>query len=280
MAITRSHQRARASDPRTHHAPLKSHTSHATVSDPRQPSVAGKRKRNAGLTKELAALGLLPKPEKKLYDGPGERGTGMRVTNQGTECTICAETQTPREFPEIATLGLCNHASRICRTCIARHTESQLSGDGKWRRVQCLDCRAKQSKAQICKLVWKEDFKKLEAFAKAKSDQLHPRYRPCLSPSCNRGQVHRSRGSVVTCKHCGSRSCFRHRVPWHEDYTCDRYNRSHPDAKTTRTSEQTVKKLGKKCPGCAIYIEKDGGCNSMFCSRCHTYFNWGQVKHD
>ncbi len=95
MAITRSHQRARASDPRTHHASLKSHTSHATVSDPRQPSVAGKRKRNAGLTKELAALGLLPKPEKKLYDGPGERGTGMRVTNQGTECTICAETQTP-----------------------------------------------------------------------------------------------------------------------------------------------------------------------------------------
>lgn len=66
-----------------------------------------------------------------------------------------------REFPEIATLGLCNHASGICRTCIARHTESQLSGDGKWRRVQCLDCRAKQSKAQICKLVWKEDFKKL-----------------------------------------------------------------------------------------------------------------------
>ncbi|KAI4238289.1 MAG: hypothetical protein LQ349_001211 [Xanthoria aureola] len=163
MAITRSHQRARAPSPRIHHAPFKSHTSHATVLvlDPRQPSVAGKRKRNAGLTKELAALGILPKPEKKLYDGPGERGNnGIRVTEPGAECTICAETQTQREFPETATLGPCEHASRICRTCIARHTESQLSGDGKWRRVQCLECHVKQTKTQICKIVWKEDFKK------------------------------------------------------------------------------------------------------------------------
>lgn len=91
MAITRSKQRARASSPKTHLA--RNHTSHATVLDPRQSSVAGKRKRNAGLMKELAALGVLPKPEKKPYDGPGERGYSTRVTEQGTECTICAETQ-------------------------------------------------------------------------------------------------------------------------------------------------------------------------------------------
>ncbi|CAO1600168.1 hypothetical protein XANCAGTX0491_003871 [Xanthoria calcicola] len=95
MAITRSHQRARAPSPRIHHGSLTSPTGHATVFDPRQPPIAGKRKRNAGLTKELAALGILPKPEKKLYDGPGERGNnGIRVTEPGAECTICAETQT------------------------------------------------------------------------------------------------------------------------------------------------------------------------------------------
>lgn len=93
MAITRSNQRARDSSPKTYLVRKTSHTSHATVLDPRQPSVAGKRKRNAGLTKELAALGVLPKPEKKPYDGPGERGYSASVIEQGTECTICAETQ-------------------------------------------------------------------------------------------------------------------------------------------------------------------------------------------
>ncbi|KAI4244783.1 MAG: hypothetical protein L6R42_010360 [Xanthoria sp. 1 TBL-2021] len=142
MAITRSNQRARDSSPKTYLVRKTSHTSHATVLDPRQPSVAGKRKRNAGLTKELAALGVLPKPEKKRYDGPGERGYGTGVTEQGAECTICAETQAQHEFPELATLSPCDHEN------------------GKWRRVQCLECHAKQTKAQICKLVWKEDFKK------------------------------------------------------------------------------------------------------------------------
>ncbi|KAL8846033.1 MAG: hypothetical protein Q9221_008846 [Calogaya cf. arnoldii] len=160
MAITRSHKRTRVSSPVTHFKRNTSHTSHATVFDQRQASLAGKRKRKDNLTKELAALGVLPKPDKKAYDGPGERGDSIRVTEQGKECTICDETQAEREFPDVTTLYPCDHESRICRTCIARHTETQLSGDGKWRHVQCLECHSKQTKAQIGKLIWKEDFKR------------------------------------------------------------------------------------------------------------------------
>ncbi|KAL8911941.1 MAG: hypothetical protein Q9171_002983 [Xanthocarpia ochracea] len=195
MAVTRNTPRVRVSSPRNQLArsTVKSATSHS--------SATHKQKRKGGLTKELAALGIIPKPEKKAYDGPGERGDSARLTAQGTECSICAETQAQREFPEAATLNPCEHESRICRTCVARHTETQLFRDGKWRHVQCLECHAKQTKAQICKLVWKEDFKLLEAFAKLKADQANPRYRACLSSGCHGGQVHKShKTSVVTCK--------------------------------------------------------------------------------
>ncbi|KAL8995419.1 MAG: hypothetical protein Q9169_004831 [Polycauliona sp. 2 TL-2023] len=230
MAITRSDKRTRVSGPKSNQTQLALHKSLANAPEP-LPVVSKQRKN--GLIKELTALGIVPKPKKKVYDGPGERGKGTRVSLEGIECIICAEPQPQCEFPEAASLSPCNHPSRTCRTCIARHTKIQLSGDGKWHNVQCLECHSKQTKAHICKLVWKEDFKGLEAFAKSRADRMNPRY-----------------------------------------------NLSHPEAKSIRTSEQAVRKLGKQCPGCTVYIEKDGGCNSMFCSLCGTYFNWGQLNHD
>jgi hypothetical protein len=40
------------------------------------------------------------------------------------------------------------------------------------------------------------------------------------------------------------------------------------------TLELMQTKDGKRCPNCYLVIEKDGGCDSMFCTGCHKYFNW------
>ena len=32
--------------------------------------------------------------------------------------------------------------------------------------------------------------------------------------------------------------------------------------------------LTKKCPKCKVDIEKEGGCQYMRCSKCHTEFCW------
>jgi hypothetical protein len=31
---------------------------------------------------------------------------------------------------------------------------------------------------------------------------------------------------------------------------------------------------GRRCPNCFLVIEKDGGCNAMYCEGCKTYFDW------
>jgi len=40
--------------------------------------------------------------------------------------------------------------------------------------------------------------------------------------------------------------------------------------------------MAKKCPGkgCDHYVEKDGGCNQMYCDRCSHSWNWAEVKFE
>ena len=67
---------------------------------------------------------------------------------------------------------------------------------------------------------------RLLEFSKNKADEANPRYRSCLSSTCDSGQVHyqgKFKDPVVTCKACGSESCFNHGIPWHEGYTCEMY---------------------------------------------------------
>ena len=87
---------------------------------------------------------------------------------------------------------------------------------------------------------------------------------------------------MVTCKTCGARSCFNHRTPWHEGYSCESYDDNHPDAKSARSSEESVKSMAKKCPGkgCEHYVEKTGGCDHMYCNRCSYQWSWSKVKYE
>ncbi|KAL8760736.1 MAG: hypothetical protein Q9184_003094 [Pyrenodesmia sp. 2 TL-2023] len=158
MAITRQARKARGSSP----------NARATRVPPSRAATAHNRK--GGLTKELVALGVLPtfQKAKEIYQGPGYQSNAPSLGEKSTECAICAEMQDQSQFPETT-----------------RHTETQLSGDGKWRHVQCVECEVKLSKAQIGRLVWREDFKRLEEFAKIRADEANPRYRSCLSPTCD-----------------------------------------------------------------------------------------------
>lgn len=82
----------------------------------------------------------------------------------------------------------------------------------------------------------------------------------------------------VSCNECAYRSCAQCRVPWHEGLTCAEYAAKHIDEKMTDPEKDTLKlmqtKDGKRCPNCFLVIEKDGGCDSMFCLGCNKYFNW------
>ena len=123
----------------------------------------------------------------------------------------------------------------------------------------------------------------LEAIVERKLEEAHPRFRSCLSASCESGQIHHHLlDPCVRCEACGAQSCFNHGIPWHQGYPCASYDDMHPDAVSLRTSEERIQTLAKRCPGqgCMFYVEKDGGCDHMYCSRCQQSWNWGTVKSD
>lgn len=142
---------------------------------------------------------------------------------------------------------------------------------------------------QVLALVRRSDVAPLKKLAKQKALERDPNYHHCPHPSCTSGQIYKAKElpppnpfdpfrhqyneeNLSVCKKCKGRSCFRHKMVWHEGYSCERYEDSHPDAEVRRTNEERLRKVVKKCPGkgCGWYVEKDGGCGHMYCEFAHS----------
>lgn len=59
----------------------------------------------------------------------------------------------------------------------------------------------------------------------------------CTS-GCGSGQIHDSGSEqpIVTCLHCGHRSCFHHNVAWHQTLSCDEYDQLLSDPENFRSN--------------------------------------------
>ena len=98
-------------------------------------------------------------------------------------------------------------------------------------------------------------------------------FRACQSPTCDSGQLHASGAAepIVVCEDCGFRSCFVHRMPWHDGVTCAQYDARNPEQveRDKRVEEKDYRKMFgegvKPCPNCRSPIQKRGGCNLMSC---------------
>ncbi|KAI1773098.1 hypothetical protein F4818DRAFT_443461 [Hypoxylon cercidicola] len=57
---------------------------------------------------------------------------------------------------------------------------------------------------------------------------------------CETGQVHPSGDNLalVLCRRCNRHFCFRHRIAWHTDYTCDEYDAFLADPQHFRSRAQ------------------------------------------
>lgn len=67
------------------------------------------------------------------------------------------------------------------------------------------------------------------------------------------------------CGICDNHICSKCHELKNNDHEC------HPD---NLASAQLIKNDSKPCPKCGIYIHKLEGCNQMWCTDCHTAFDW------
>jgi hypothetical protein len=73
-----------------------------------------------------------------------------------------------------------------------------------------------------------------------------------------------------TCDLCTKETCKKcHETVTGADHTCD---------PTTVATVELLMKDSKNCPKCATTIFKISGCSQMYCTSCHTAFEWGTLE--
>ncbi|KZP26839.1 hypothetical protein FIBSPDRAFT_335565 [Athelia psychrophila] len=105
----------------------------------------------------------------------------------------------------------------------------------------------------------------------------HPQdFKYCTTPDCN--QVYRSTmsdtASVIHCPSCLSGVCSACHQEGHEGMTCaERRLHNDPEEQERLNDELAARSGFKKCPQCAVWIEKTEGCNHMEC-KCGAHICW------
>ena len=90
--------------------------------------------------------------------------------------------------------------------------------------------------------------------------------KPKVIGKCTCGGITlKMKGKKASCSLCGKLYCTSCGELYEEQHKCD------PDQKL---SYSTIKKNSKPCPKCGVRIQRSEGCSQMFCTICHTGFDY------
>mmetsp|Transcript_15349 Transcript_15349/g.27373 ORF Transcript_15349/g.27373 Transcript_15349/m.27373 type:complete len:291 (-) Transcript_15349:101-973(-) len=190
------------------------------------------------------------------------------------ECQICLEAWTDRHFL-VPCKDQCQHALDICQTCIKRHIGAELD-KGRVATIRCPhgSCHAILSYADIYRISPKELFPRYQKLLRDSYLQKDPNFRWCAHSGCGNGQIvdNVGKGVFMTCQKCQRRTCTHHMCVWHDDCTCDQYDKE--ESERLRCEEIATLGLLRRtvrCPSCKHGVQKSEGCDLMTC-RCGTRF--------
>lgn len=143
------------------------------------------------------------------------------------------------------------------------------------RRMECIECHSSFNRLgddfmrQIAELVGPMSF--IATNIKLALTSV-PACRQCSR--CNRIQLVNQESvtfPAVACKACGHAYCFEHGDA-HAGYPCPR------PTQEQITSEEQISRVCKRCPGCKMPTQKNGGCAHMSCVVCGCSWCWTCAK--
>ncbi|KAJ4316851.1 hypothetical protein N0V84_007643 [Fusarium piperis] len=114
--------------------------------------------------------------------------------------------------------------------------ESDLSSK-LWTEIRCPECRELLEYVDIQRYANNQTFTRYETLALRAAMSEAENFIWCTS-GCGSGQIHDSGSEqpIVTCLHCGHRSCFHHNVAWHQTLSCDEYDQLLADPENFRSN--------------------------------------------
>jgi len=190
-------------------------------------------------------------------------------------CNVCSEQVRLEDTLSLKECPGGDH--RFCLSCWETYTKLQVK-EGK-RVIQCLaeGCTNHLTDASIIKQFLKGDEKLLSLYQYLDAThfmQKSKRMRWCPSPSCNKAVTGNSDG-IVQCD-CGMKFCFDCGNESHFPISCDIFSNWCDKCTSEGESTKWISTFTRACPNpqCQKPIEKNGGCNHVFCIACKTHFCW------
>ncbi|KAJ6610994.1 hypothetical protein B0H10DRAFT_378733 [Mycena sp. CBHHK59/15] len=164
----------------------------------------------------------------------------------------------------------CGHA--WCRTCLAKYVMAAI--DNRHFPLTCLGDEAKCPEriplAAARAVLQPSEFNEVVDASISSYVHSHAKeFHYCPSPDCL--QIYRTgpKGTVVQCPACLLRICPHCHAESHDGFACPEQDGGDRLFKQWAASHDV-----KNCPGCAIPIERDEGCNHVTCIQCQTHICW------
>ena len=238
------------------------------------------------------------KERPQLAAAHGERNSA--VVDNLVVCIVCFEEFLQKSFDCVAASDMpCFHAHAVCADCWRGVLKAAVE-EGRGNGAICPDCHLPLPLHTARELLRPHPFLygSYRTLVLRHYVEAHPHMQPCPSAKCDRVILSDAGKSFdpriagkkklensccvvqnVKCS-CGTSFCFNCGTsPPHMPASCDQLARWTEELDRLRAlapslDYQWLKSNAKKCPGCGIQCQKNGGCLHMTCPRCGAHWCW------
>jgi len=170
----------------------------------------------------------------------------------------------------------------VCKKCVANSLIAAVDLKDP-RKLGCpsADCNAVWDQKYILKYLTPES---LQRYSDLLFQQLfaHKAFY-CLDPKCAHGGLVEIRPGYpnMECSACKKRACVICKTEWHEGLTCQEFREEHGEAQSEeelRVLRRMAKRGARRCTNCQLAVEKDGGCDYIWCPHCRHQFYWASAE--
>lgn len=141
-------------------------------------------------------------------------------------CISCSEDLPLSDFSSSELTTSCNHSNNACTACVKQWIETKVA-DGSWDQITCLECDERMQYADIQRHADPQVFERYDLLTTRSWLNNETDFVWCRNSECGSGHVHEGGPNtpIFQCNACEERFCVVHEVPWHQDETCEAFDR-------------------------------------------------------
>ncbi|ETW04230.1 hypothetical protein H310_04567 [Aphanomyces invadans] len=200
----------------------------------------------------------------------GALSTGQEEESKDVKrrCAICCEDETS----QLVALG-CKHF--FCVDCWVPYLKIKIQEGPGCITTTCPQhgCSERVSDAIFQKLLPAADYARFQEYLLRSFVDINKTVKWCPAPGCDKAIASSGGLSTVSCV-CGCLFCLRCGDEAHMPVSCEQLATWLEKCRNESETANWILANTKKCPKCAIRIEKNQGCNHMTCRSCKYEFCW------